>query len=57
MDPEIQIICEYFGMSTVDEETIDFIYDFVDKKGGLEELMKEIAQQQSSKYYCGIFDL
>ncbi|XP_052256409.1 actin nucleation-promoting factor WASL-like [Dreissena polymorpha] len=48
LDPEIQIICEYLGMSTVDEETIDFIYDFVDKKGGLEELMKEIAQQQST---------
>ena len=29
--------------SNVDEETIDFIYDFVDKHGGVEALRKDLA--------------
>ena len=29
--------------STVDEETIDFIYDFVEKHGGLDAVKQEMA--------------
>ena len=46
LDPEMKALFEQIGIddqSNVDEETIDFIYDFVDKHGGVEALRKDLA--------------
>ncbi|XP_052250840.1 actin nucleation-promoting factor WASL-like isoform X1 [Dreissena polymorpha] len=50
LDPEMKTLMEQIGIeqSQVDEETIDFIYDFVDKQGGIDALRKEMAQQKST---------
>lgn len=34
------------NQSNVDEDTIDFIYDFVEKHGGLDAVKKEMAQHK-----------
>ncbi|KAH3865289.1 hypothetical protein DPMN_028328 [Dreissena polymorpha] len=48
LDPEMKTLFEQIGIeqSQVDEETIDFIYDFVEKQGGIDALRKEMAQQK-----------
>lgn len=39
--------------SKVDEDTIDFIYDFVDKHGGVEALRKDLATGGTWKlFHC-----
>ena len=48
LDPEMKALFEQIGIddqSNVDEETIDFIYDFVDKHGGVEALRKELPSK------------
>ena len=53
LDPEMKTLFEQIGIeqSQVDEETIDFIYDFVEKQGGIDALRKEMAQQKCSKHH------
>ena len=51
LDPEMKALFEQIGIddqSNVDEETIDFIYDFVDKHGGVEALRKELPSKSPS---------
>ena len=49
LDPEMKSLFEQIGIddqSQVDEETIDFIYDFVDKHGGLNAVREDLARRQ-----------
>jgi len=47
LDPEMKSLFEQIGInqSNADEDTIDFIYDFVEKHGGLDAVKKEMAKQ------------
>lgn len=49
LDPEMKALFEQIGLdeqSEVDEETMDFIYDFVDKHGGLNAVREDLARRQ-----------
>lgn len=49
LDPEMKALFEQIGIdeqSQMDEETIDFIYDFVDKHGGLNAVREDLARRQ-----------
>ena len=39
----------YDTVENVDEETLDFVYDFVDKHGGEEQLHKELSAERKGK--------
>ncbi|XP_050414103.2 actin nucleation-promoting factor WASL [Patella vulgata] len=46
LEPEMQNLFQSVGISSddpVDKETVDFIYDFVEKHGGMDAVKKEIA--------------
>ncbi|XP_052779380.1 actin nucleation-promoting factor WASL-like [Mya arenaria] len=48
LDPEMKSLFEQIGLeqSNVDEETIDFIYDFVEKHGGLDAVKQDLAARK-----------
>ncbi|KAL4226644.1 hypothetical protein ACF0H5_014625 [Mactra antiquata] len=49
LDPEMKALFEQIGIddqSQVDEDTIDFIYDFVDKHGGINAVREDLARRQ-----------
>lgn len=49
LDPEMKALFEEIGLndhSQVDEDTIDFIYDFVGKHGGLQALREDLARRK-----------
>ena len=48
LDPDMKALFEQVGIhdqSQVDEETLDFIYDFVDKHGGINAVREEMAKR------------
>lgn len=48
LDPEMKEMFEQIGLnqSQVDEDTMDFIYDFVEKHGGLNAVKEDLARQK-----------
>ncbi|XP_045164537.2 actin nucleation-promoting factor WASL-like isoform X2 [Mercenaria mercenaria] len=49
LDPEMKALFEEIGIdeqSHVDEETVNFIYDFVDKHGGLNAVREDLARRK-----------
>jgi Wiskott-Aldrich syndrome protein len=49
LDPEMKALFEQIGIddqSQMDEETMDFIYDFVDKHGGLNAVREDLARRK-----------
>lgn len=48
LDPEMKALFEHVGLNqeSVDEETVDFIYDFVEKHGGLNAVKEDLARQK-----------
>ena len=48
LDPDMKQLFTLVGIDQdeqVDKDTVDFIYDFVEKSGGMEVLRKEMKQQ------------
>lgn len=51
LDPEMKKLLEQIGIgdqSQVDQETMDFIYDFVDKHGGLNAVQENLSKRKPS---------
>lgn len=49
LDPEMKALFEEIGIdeqSNVDEDTVNFIYDFVDKHGGLNAVKEDLARRK-----------
>ena len=47
LDPDMKELFHMVGIEdekAVDKETLDFIYDFVDKSGGIEAVRKEVRR-------------
>lgn len=48
LDPDMQTLFQQVGITgddDLDKETVDFIYDFVEKHGGLAAVKQEIQRQ------------
>ena len=51
LEPDMKMLFQSVGISKddpVDKETIDFIYDFVDKAGGMEAFRKDMQPHTSA---------
>ncbi|KAL8594072.1 hypothetical protein ACOMHN_016451 [Nucella lapillus] len=49
LDPDMKQLFSLVGIDKeeeIDKDTVDFIYDFVEKSGGMDVLRKEMLQQQ-----------
>ena len=52
VDEDMKKLFESVGYTSgenIDKETVDFIYDFVEKYGGIDVVKKEMAE---SKFHC-----
>ena len=44
LEPDMQMLFQSVGITEdVDKETVDFIYDFVEKHGGIEAVKKDLG--------------
>ena len=49
LEPDMQMLFQSVGITDdVDKETVDFIYDFVEKHGGIEAVKKDLGSVASA---------